>query len=65
MYVSDLIDGGLAQKDGRIVKGDHILVINGNDVKFAHQETVASLLKVGSLIFRLFCSVYYRKFLDA
>ena len=44
--MKDLIEGGVAWKEGTIRKGDHILMINDTDVKFASQETVASLLKV-------------------
>jgi len=45
VYISNLIPGGVAKKEGSLKKGDHILSINGNDVKFASQETVASILK--------------------
>jgi len=49
VYVKDLIEGGVAWKEGTIRKGDHILMINNTDVKFASQETVASLLKNAKL----------------
>jgi len=49
VYVKDLIEGGVAWKEGTIRKGDHILMINDTDVKFASQETVASLLKNAKL----------------
>ncbi|XP_037116852.1 multiple PDZ domain protein [Syngnathus acus] len=51
VFVSDIIKGGLADTDGRLMQGDQILSVNGEDVRSATQETVAALLKccVGSL----------------
>ncbi|XP_077400242.1 multiple PDZ domain protein isoform X2 [Vanacampus margaritifer] len=51
VFVSDIIKGGLADTDGRLMQGDQILSVNGEDVRSATQEAVAALLKccVGSL----------------
>ncbi|XP_057711139.1 multiple PDZ domain protein [Corythoichthys intestinalis] len=51
VFVSDIIKGGLADADGRLMQGDQILSVNGEDVRSATQESVAALLKccVGSL----------------
>ncbi|XP_034823052.1 multiple PDZ domain protein isoform X15 [Pan paniscus] len=51
VFVSDIVKGGIADADGRLMQGDQILMVNGEDVRNATQEAVAALLKVseGSL----------------
>uniref|UniRef100_A0A8C6URI9 Multiple PDZ domain crumbs cell polarity complex component n=1 Tax=Neogobius melanostomus TaxID=47308 RepID=A0A8C6URI9_9GOBI len=51
VFVSDIVKGGLAETDGRLMQGDQILSVNGDDVRSATQEAVAALLKccVGTL----------------
>ncbi|XP_032156110.1 multiple PDZ domain protein isoform X14 [Sapajus apella] len=51
VFVSDIVKGGIADADGRLMRGDQILMVNGEDVRNATQEVVAALLKVseGSL----------------
>uniref|UniRef100_A0A2K5LFP0 Multiple PDZ domain protein n=1 Tax=Cercocebus atys TaxID=9531 RepID=A0A2K5LFP0_CERAT len=51
VFVSDIVKGGIADADGRLMQGDQILMVNGEDVRNANQEAVAALLKVseGSL----------------
>lgn len=44
--MSDIVKGGIADADGRLVQGDQILTVNGEDVRNATQEAVAALLKV-------------------
>lgn len=44
--MSDIVKGGLADLDGRLMQGDQILMVNDEDVRNANQETVAALLKV-------------------
>lgn len=44
--MSDIVKGGIADTDGRLVQGDQILTVNGEDVRSATQEAVAALLKV-------------------
>lgn len=44
--MSDIVKGGVVETDGRLMQGDQILAVNGEDVRSATQEYVASLLKV-------------------
>jgi len=46
VFVSDIVKGGIADADGRLVQGDQILTVNAEDVRHATQEAVAALLKV-------------------
>ncbi|XP_065716273.1 multiple PDZ domain protein isoform X12 [Patagioenas fasciata] len=46
VFVSDIVKGGIADADGRLMQGDQILTVNGEDVRNANQEAVAALLKV-------------------
>ena len=46
IFVSEIVRGGPADMDGRLLLGDQILSINGEDVKAAEQEHVAVLLQV-------------------
>ncbi|KAB0389775.1 hypothetical protein E2I00_017377 [Balaenoptera physalus] len=46
VFVSDIVKGGIADADGRLMQGDQILMVNGEDVRHATQEAVAALLKV-------------------
>ncbi|XP_029474849.1 inaD-like protein isoform X2 [Rhinatrema bivittatum] len=45
VFVSDIVKGGAADFDGRLMQGDQILSVNGEDVKNTSQETVATILK--------------------
>uniref|UniRef100_A0A8D0X4D6 Multiple PDZ domain crumbs cell polarity complex component n=1 Tax=Sus scrofa TaxID=9823 RepID=A0A8D0X4D6_PIG len=45
VFVSDIVKGGIADADGRLIQGDQILMVNGEDVRHATQEAVAALLK--------------------
>ncbi|XP_068409792.1 multiple PDZ domain protein isoform X6 [Eschrichtius robustus] len=45
VFVSDIVKGGIADADGRLMQGDQILMVNGEDVHHATQEAVAALLK--------------------
>lgn len=44
--MSDIVKGGIVESDGRLMQGDQILSVNGEDVRTATQESVAALLKV-------------------
>lgn len=44
--MSDIVMGGIVESDGRLMQGDQILSVNGEDVRAATQESVAALLKV-------------------
>ncbi|MED6293392.1 hypothetical protein CHARACLAT_010108, partial [Characodon lateralis] len=45
VFVSDIVKGGLVDTDGRLMQGDQILSVNGEDVRSATQEAVAAQLK--------------------
>ncbi|KAM3623165.1 uncharacterized protein V6R79_007867 [Siganus canaliculatus] len=45
IFVSDIIRGGVADSDGRLLLGDQILSINGEDVRAASQEYSQALLQ--------------------
>ncbi|XP_065806535.1 multiple PDZ domain protein isoform X3 [Labrus bergylta] len=45
VFVSDIVKGGLADTDGKLMQGDQILSVNGEDVRSTTQEAVAALLK--------------------
>ena len=46
VYVGELVADGPAAREGTLQRGDHIMVVNGVDVRSATQEVVAQLLKV-------------------
>ncbi|XP_039276607.1 multiple PDZ domain protein isoform X4 [Nilaparvata lugens] len=45
IFISDVVQGGAAGTDGRLMKGDQILAVNGQDLKAANQEEAAAVLK--------------------
>ncbi|GLD73294.1 multiple PDZ domain protein-like protein, partial [Lates japonicus] len=45
IFVSDIIRGGVADSDGRLLLGDQILSISGEDVRAASQEHAQRLLQ--------------------
>ncbi|XP_061571312.1 multiple PDZ domain protein isoform X2 [Cololabis saira] len=45
IFVSDIIRGGAADSDGRLLLGDQILSINGEDVRAASQDRAQKLLQ--------------------
>ncbi|KAI6219250.1 PDZ domain containing protein [Aphelenchoides besseyi] len=45
VYISEIVKGGVAEADGRLLQGDQILAVNGQDVATKMQEDVATLLK--------------------
>ncbi|KAG7461876.1 hypothetical protein MATL_G00195790 [Megalops atlanticus] len=45
VFVSDIVKGGIVDVDGRLMQGDQLLSVNGEDVRSATQESVAALLK--------------------
>ena len=46
VFISDIVKGGVAEADGRLMQGDQILTVNGEDLRGATQEEAAALLKV-------------------
>ncbi|CAF3807288.1 unnamed protein product, partial [Rotaria magnacalcarata] len=45
VFISHIIEGGSAEKDGRLMSGDLILEVNGKDLRLAAYEQVAYTLK--------------------
>ncbi|XP_069594265.1 inaD-like protein isoform X1 [Ranitomeya imitator] len=45
VFISDIVKGGAADYDRRLMQGDQILSVNGEDVRNASQELVAAILK--------------------
>lgn len=46
VFVSEVVRGGAAELDGRLMQGDQILSVDGEDTRHASQEGVAAMLKV-------------------
>lgn len=42
--------GGVSESDGRLMQGDQILAVNGEDMRNATQEYAAAVLKVDNSI---------------
>uniref|UniRef100_A0AAY4AWD1 PATJ crumbs cell polarity complex component n=1 Tax=Denticeps clupeoides TaxID=299321 RepID=A0AAY4AWD1_9TELE len=45
VFISDVVKGGAADLDSRLMQGDQILSVDGEDMRQASQETVAAILK--------------------
>ncbi|XP_052685136.1 multiple PDZ domain protein-like isoform X10 [Crassostrea angulata] len=45
VYISDIVKGGTAEADGRLMQGDQILAVNKEDMRNATQEYAAAVLK--------------------
>ncbi|XP_053394209.1 multiple PDZ domain protein-like isoform X3 [Mercenaria mercenaria] len=45
VYISDIVKGGAAEADGRLMQGDQILAVNSEDMRNATQEYAAAVLK--------------------
>lgn len=46
VFVSKIVKGGIADYDGKLMQGDQILEVNGQDFKSVSQEYSAAFLKV-------------------
>lgn len=46
MFISEVVRGGAAELDGRLMQGDQILSVDSEDTRHASQEAVAAILKV-------------------
>ncbi|XP_076355047.1 multiple PDZ domain protein-like isoform X4 [Tachypleus tridentatus] len=45
VFISEVVKGGAAEADGRLIQGDQILEVNGQDLRNSTQEYAATLLK--------------------
>ncbi|KAI0215440.1 Multiple PDZ domain protein [Lamellibrachia satsuma] len=45
IFISDVVKGGVADADGRLMQGDQILSVNGEDMRDVSQEHAAAVLK--------------------
>lgn len=50
MFLSLQVKGGIAEADGRLIQGDQILEVNGQDLRTASQEHAAAVLKVSDIL---------------
>jgi hypothetical protein len=46
VFISEVVKGGIAESDSRLMVGDQILEVNGQDLRNATQEYAAAILKV-------------------
>lgn len=46
IFVSEITRGGVADLDGRLLLGDQILSVNGEDIRAASQDYASTLLQV-------------------
>merc|ERR1712126_796759 len=55
MGISEVVKGGAADADGRLVQGDQILCVNGHDLTESSQEQAAPVLKMaqGKLVMQV------------
>lgn len=47
VFVFNLLEGGLAARDGKLQEDDKVLAINGHDLQHGSPETAAQLIQVG------------------
>lgn len=46
VFISEVVKGGAAELDGRLMQGDQILSVDSEDTRQTSQEAVAAMLKV-------------------
>ncbi|XP_064625547.1 multiple PDZ domain protein-like isoform X15 [Lineus longissimus] len=46
VFLSDIVKGGVAESDNRLMQGDQILDVNGEDMRNATQDYAATVLKI-------------------
>ena len=54
VFVLDLLDGGLAAKDGRLWGNDRVLAVNDQDLRHGTPEQAAQIIQVQNLCWFLF-----------
>ncbi|XP_074598985.1 multiple PDZ domain protein-like isoform X2 [Brevipalpus obovatus] len=55
VYVSEVVKGGVAEADGRLLQGDHILQVNEHDLRNATNADAAAILKttMGKIVMKI------------
>ncbi|SPP81067.1 blast:Protein lap4 [Drosophila guanche] len=60
IFISRITDGGLAHRDGKIMVGDRVMAINGNDMTEAHHDAAVACLTEPQRFVRLVLQREYR-----
>ncbi|XP_052859501.1 protein lap4 isoform X13 [Drosophila gunungcola] len=60
IFISRLTEGGLAHRDGKIMVGDRVMAINGNDMTDAHHDAAVGCLTEPQRFVRLVLQREYR-----
>ncbi|KRK04400.1 protein lap4 isoform X15 [Drosophila yakuba] len=60
IFISRLTEGGLAHRDGKIMVGDRVMAINGNDMTEAHHDAAVACLTEPQRFVRLVLQREYR-----
>lgn len=50
VYISHLLEGGMAARDGQLCVGDRVLAINGHDLRYGAPEHAALLIQVSQTL---------------
>lgn len=53
IFILDLLEGGLAAKNGKLSRNDRVLSINGQDLRQGTPEAAAQIIQVSSVMERL------------
>uniref|UniRef100_A0A5S6Q8E7 PDZ domain-containing protein n=1 Tax=Trichuris muris TaxID=70415 RepID=A0A5S6Q8E7_TRIMR len=48
IFIAEVVKGGITEIDGRIMAGDQLLAVNGNDLTKVYQEEAATMLKTAT-----------------
>ncbi|XP_016977427.1 protein lap4 isoform X10 [Drosophila rhopaloa] len=60
IFISRITEGGLAHRDGKIMVGDRVMAINGNDMTDAHHDAAVGCLTEPQRFVRLVLQREYR-----
>ncbi|XP_064550643.1 protein lap4 isoform X7 [Drosophila montana] len=60
IFISRITEGGLAHRDGKIMVGDRVMAINGNDMTQAHHDAAVACLTEPQRFVRLVLQREYR-----
>ncbi|XP_023166086.2 protein lap4 isoform X17 [Drosophila hydei] len=60
IFISRITEGGLAHRDGKIMVGDRVMAINGNDMAQAHHDAAVACLTEPQRFVRLVLQREYR-----